>query len=287
MDHSGEPPAWGGPPPPANKAGRNLPMAIGVGLGLGALVLASLLVYREVFILVIAAAIAVGTWELSAAMRSRDIGVPTIPLIACGWGMIALTWYGGATLLVVGMGVTVAVLFVWRLADGATGYHTDVPASVLVATYVPFLGGFAILLLASDDGHLRVIATLAVVVLSDTGGYAAGVVAGRHPMAPKISPKKSWEGMAGSLVACAVGGALLLYFMFGVAWWLGALYGLTLAIAATMGDLTESLIKRDLGVKDMSKLVPGHGGLMDRLDSILLALPVSFAWLSFVAPVVA
>lgn len=278
-------PARQDPPPPSNKAGRDLPLAIGVGVVLGAVVLGSLLVDRRAFLVVIGLAAAVGIWELTQAMRRAEIVVPTWPLIGCGLGMLALTYFAGPTMLAVGMGVTVMVLVVWRLADGATGYQIDVPAAVLVATYVPFLAGFAVLMVMPADGHLRMIATLAVVVLSDTGGYIAGVLMGKHPMAPKISPKKSWEGMAGSLVACAIGGSLLLHFMFGVTWWLGAVFGLTIAVAATLGDLTESLIKRDLGVKDMSRLVPGHGGLMDRLDSILLVLPVAFAWLAFLAPV--
>ncbi|HIV58508.1 MAG TPA: phosphatidate cytidylyltransferase [Candidatus Stackebrandtia faecavium] len=269
---------------PVGKAGRNLPLAIGAGLVLGGVVLASLLIDRRAFLLVIVAAIAVGTWEMSQAMRQADIRVPTWTLVGCGLGMLALTWFGGPTLLVLGMGLTVMVLVVWRIADGATGYHIDVPAAVLVSSYIPFLGGFAVLLVAPPDGHLRIIVTLATVVLSDTGGYVAGVLAGKHPMAPKISPKKSWEGLGGSILACVVGAVVLLYFLFDAPLWMGLLFGITVAVAATFGDLTESLIKRDLGVKDMSNLVPGHGGLMDRLDSILLALPLAFAWLSFIAP---
>ncbi|MGH8791633.1 MAG: phosphatidate cytidylyltransferase [Stackebrandtia sp.] len=270
--------------PPDSKAGRNLPLAIGAGLGLGAVVLASLLIYRPAFIVVVAAAVLVGLWELSSAMRGAGIRIPIWPLMGCALGMLVVTRFGGAIMLAIGLGVTVAVLIVYRLADGATGYHVDVPAAVLAAVYIPFLGGFAVLMADPSDGHLRVIATLAVAVLSDTGGYVAGVLAGKHPMAPKISPKKSWEGLGGSMAACAIGGALLLYFMFGVSWWLGVLFGVTLAAAATLGDLAESLLKRDLGVKDMSHLIPGHGGLMDRLDSVLVVLPVAFAWLTFLAP---
>lgn len=280
-----EPAAWTESSAPKNKAGRNLPLAVAMGLTLGAVVLASLLIYRPVFLLVVAAAVAVGLWELCGAMRGAGIRVPMLPLTACGLGMLAVTWFGGAVMLATSLGVTVVVVIVWRLADGATGYQVDVPAAVLAAVYIPFLGGFAVLMAQQPDGHLRIIATLAVVVLSDTGGYVAGVLAGRHPMAPSISPKKSWEGFAGSATACAAGGALLLFYMFGVPLWLGVLFGLTVAVAATMGDLAESLLKRDLGVKDMSNLIPGHGGLMDRLDSILVVLPVSFAWLTLTAPV--
>ncbi len=143
--------------------------------------------------------------------------------------------------------------------------------------YVPFLVGFAVLLAHGSDGRWRVLDTLACVVLSDTGGYAAGVFFGKHPMAPTVSPKKSWEGFAGSLVATAVGGALLFhYVVFHTPFWHGALFGLGVSVAAVLGDLAESLLKRDLGVKDMSNLLPGHGGLMDRLDSVLFAAPAAF-----------
>ena len=274
-------PAWQDAKRPPGKAGRDLPLAIGVGIVLGALVLASLLIYRQVFLAVIAIAVGVAVWEFAQAMRSGGIRVPTWTLLGCGLGMQGLTWFGGPDMLFLGLGVTIVVLVVWRFADGATGYHSDIPSATLVGVFVPFLAGFAVLLLVPPDGAKRVIATLLLVVLSDTGGYIAGVLVGRHPMAPTISPKKSWEGMAGSLLACAVGGAVALQFMFGHAWWKGAVFGAAIAVAATVGDLTESLVKRDLGVKDMSRLVPGHGGLMDRLDSILLALPVAYAGLTF------
>lgn len=285
-----DPRDFGGPdpdpepaPPPASRAGRNLPMAIGTGVGLGAVVLASLLIYRPAFLVVVAAAVGIGIWELVRAMSVRH-KVPLVPLLAGGVGMTAMAWFGGAETLVLGLGLTLIVVMAWRLADGPEGYLGDMLASTLVAVYVPFLAGFAVLLAVPGDGPARVIVTLGLVVLSDTGGYIAGVLFGKHPMAPKVSPKKSWEGMGGSIVACAVGGALLLYFVFDVTWWQGALFGLAITVTATVGDLTESMIKRDLGVKDMSGLIPGHGGLMDRLDSILLAAPTAVVLLTALAP---
>jgi phosphatidate cytidylyltransferase len=149
---------------------------------------------------------------------------------------------------------------------------------------VPFLGGFVVLLLAPDDGHLRVLAMLIGVVLSDTGGYAFGVFLGRHKLAPSVSPGKSWEGLGGSVVTAAVGGALIVMFMFDDDWWRGVVLGVAVAVASTLGDLAESLLKRDLKVKDMSNLLPGHGGLMDRLDSILLAAPVAYTVLTLLVP---
>ena len=163
----------------------------------------------------------------------------------------------------------------WATARPAI--QRDLTAAALIAVYVPFLLGFAALLAAArrraaaDRGR-----RWPAVVLSDTGGYAAGVFFGKHPMAPSISPKKSWEGFAGSVLAAAVGSALLLWLLLDVAPWWGALFGVVVSIAAVLGDLAESMIKRDLGIKDMSNLLPGHGGLMDRLDSILFAVPTAY-----------
>jgi phosphatidate cytidylyltransferase len=180
----------------------------------------------------------------------------------------------------------VVAIIVWRLADGARGYGRDVTAATFVAVYVPFLGGFAALLGSPDDGALRVVVTLAAVVLSDTGGYIAGVLFGRHPMAPLVSPKKSWEGLVGSLVATAVGSAILLLILLDVPVWWGLVFGLAVSAASVVGDLGESMVKRDLGVKDMGTLLPGHGGLMDRLDSIVFAAPTAYLLLTVIAPTV-
>jgi phosphatidate cytidylyltransferase len=274
------------PSTPTGRAGRNLRAAIGVGVTLGAVVLASLFVWRPAFLAVVVAAVCVGTWEMVRAVGPSGARPPLVPLIAGGVAMTGLAWYGGAEALTLGLVATAVAALVWRLSDGPAGYQRDIAAAILIAVYVPFLGGFAVLLARPEDGALRVVAALAGVVLSDTGGYIAGVFLGRHPMAPSVSPKKSWEGFAGSLLATAVGGAVMLYLMFGVAPWYGALFGLTVSATSVLGDLAESLLKRDLGIKDMSNLLPGHGGLMDRLDSVLFALPAAYAVLVLVAPAV-
>jgi len=270
--------------PHKSRAGRNLPAAVGVGVLLGGAVLASLLLWRPAFLGVIAVAVGVGIWELVRAIRSTGTNPPLIPLIAGGGLMTGLAWWGAADALTFGLIVTVLAAMVWRLADGAGGYGRDVTAATLIAVYLPFLAGFAALLATPADGDLRVLVTLAGVVLSDTGGYVAGVMFGKHPMAPSVSPKKSWEGLVGSLVATGLGGALLLFFLFDVPLWLGVLFGFAVSAAAVLGDLGESMIKRDLGVKDMSGLLPGHGGLMDRLDSIVFAAPTAYALLIVLAP---
>jgi phosphatidate cytidylyltransferase len=268
-----------------SRAGRNLPAAIGVGVGLAVAAVGALFLWRPAFLGVLAVAVGVGIWELVRAIRTSGVNPPLIPLVAGGGLMSGLAWWGQADALTFGLIVTVLAAMVWRLADGAGGYGRDVTAATLVAVYVPFLAGFAALLASAPaDGDLRVLVTLAGVVLSDTGGYVAGVFFGRHPMAPSVSPKKSWEGLAGSLLATGIGGALLLYFLFDVPPWWGVLFGLAVSAAAVLGDLGESMIKRDLGVKDMSSLLPGHGGLMDRLDSILFAAPTAYVLLILLAP---
>ena len=255
---------------PASRAGRNLGAAIGVGVGLGAVILLTLLTYRHSFLAVIAAAVAVATWELAGALkRSRGISVALLPVLVGGQAMLWLSWPFGRDGVLASFVVTILACLVWRFRGGVDGFVRDVTASVFTAAYVPLFAAFAAMLVLPEDGVGRVIAFILGVVASDTGGYAAGVFFGKHPMAPRISPKKSWEGFAGSLLAGMVAGALSLTLLLDGQWWQGVLFGIALVITATAGDLAESLIKRDLGIKDMGTLLPGHGGLMDRMDSLL------------------
>lgn len=259
-----------------SRAGRNLPAAFAVGGSLAAVVLLSLLLWRPAFLAVVVAAVCVGTAELVRAVRGAGANPPLIPLLAGGLATPAVAWFWGLPALGLGLLGTVLGIMVWRLARGPAGYLRDASAGALIAVYVPFLAGFAAMLAADTDGHWRILLMLAVVVLSDTGGYVAGVALGRHPMAPTISPKKSWEGLAGSLIAAAAGGGVGLPLLFGQSWWWGVVFGLVVSCASVCGDLVESSLKRDLGVKDMSGLLPGHGGMLDRVDSILFAAPTAF-----------
>ncbi len=269
----------------AGRAGRNLPAAIGVGLSLGLIVLASLVIWRPAFLGVIAAAASVGIWETARALRVTGARPPLIPLIAGGLLMTGLGWWAGEDAVVLGLVVTVLAALLWRLADRPAEFGREFRAILLVSVYVPFLLTFAILLaLPEADGDWRVLCTLIAVILSDTGGYAAGVFFGKHSMAPLISPKKSWEGFAGSVTAAAVGSAVLVHVTLDVAFYWGLLFGAVISVVAVMGDLAESMLKRDLRIKDMSQLLPGHGGLMDRLDSILFAVPAAYLLLSLIAP---
>ena len=273
-----------GPAKKPGRAGRDMVAAIGVGAGLGAVILLSLLVYRPAFLLVLLVAILVGVVELTRALQAGGVRAPLVPVLAGTVAMLALAWTRGASGLVVAFLLTVLAVLLWRLGDGPDGYLRDASAGVLVALYVPLLAGFCVLLLVPDDGAARVLAFIATVVCSDVGGYAAGVLFGKHPMAPSVSPKKSWEGMAGSVLACVLVATPIVTLALGGPGWGGVLFGVALAVSATAGDLGESLIKRDLGIKDMGNLLPGHGGIMDRLDSLLPSAAVAYLLLSVVAP---
>lgn len=268
-----------------SRAGRNLPAAIAVGVSLVLIVLASLLVYQQAFLGLIAVAAGAGVWELTRALRNSGADAPLIPLLAGALLLTGLAWFDGPDALLLGLLATILASVVWRLADGAAAFKRDLTASVLTAVYVPFLLAFSVLLLRSDADHgaWKVLCTLFAVVLSDTGGYAAGVFLGKHKMAPSISPGKTWEGFAGSICASAIGSGLLLYFILDIPSYWGLLFGASISIVAVIGDLAESMLKRDLGVKDMSHLLPGHGGVMDRLDSILFAVPTAYLLFAVIA----
>ena len=230
------------------------------------------------------AAVAIGTREIVLALRTLGAEPPLLPLLAGGAAMVALAYRSGPSALFLALVLTVLGALVWRLADPAEGFLRDVAAGTFTAVYVPFLAGFAALLAVPPDGPRRVTVFIALVVCSDVGGYAAGVFFGKHPMAPSVSPKKSWEGFAGSAAACTVAGALLLFFLFDANPLLGVLIGLAVVASATLGDLGESMVKRDIGIKDMGTLLPGHGGIMDRLDSLLPTAPVVWLLLTAFVP---
>jgi len=268
-----------------SRAGRDLPAAIAVSIALIAVVVVSLVYVKAGFLAVVAAAVLVALWELGRALALSRTWLPVPPMAAGALAMIAGSYYGGADVLVGTLAATVLASLLWRMPRGQVGFVKDVSAAVFCLVYVPFLASFVALLLAPPDGVRRVLTFFAVTASSDIGGYCVGVLIGRHPMAPVISPKKSWEGFAGSTVGCvAVGVVCVVYWLDGDVL-VGVLLGAAVAVAATLGDLVESLIKRDLGIKDMSNILPGHGGIMDRLDSLLAAVPVVYLVLHFLVPV--
>ena len=268
--------AVGTPTQRRSRAGRNLPAAIAVGVGLGALVLVSLFVVKAVFLVVVVGAVLIALRELSQALATAGTRMPLVPVALGGTAMLVAAYVEGLEGLAVAFALTGLAVVAWRLTEQVAGAVRDVTAGVFAALYVPFLAGFAALLLAADDGARRIVVFIVVTICSDIGGYAAGVLFGKHPMAPTVSPKKSWEGFGGSVLACALAGGLCLPLLLHGRWWQGVLLGLVVVVTATVGDLGESMVKRDLGIKDMGSLLPGHGGLLDRLDSLLPTAPAVY-----------
>ncbi|MGC5626749.1 phosphatidate cytidylyltransferase [Georgenia sp. Z1344] len=259
------------------RAGRELSRAIPVGIGLITLLALSLVFRPEPFVALVALVAVVGTFELAAAAAQRHIDIARGPVAASGVVMVAATWFAGERgLLAAYAGAVALVVTVAVLARRGTNGVRDAAADVFVLTYVPFLVSFAVLLVRMDDGVLLVLTVALLAAANDTGGYVAGILFGKHPVAPTISPKKSWEGVVGSVLACALVSYLLVTVLLGEELWLALGLGLVAVGTATIGDLAESLLKRDLGVKDMSNLLPGHGGLLDRIDSIILTLPLVY-----------
>lgn len=269
-----------------SRAGRDLRAALAVGIVLGAAIIMSLLMVRQVFIGVVAASAAISSIELAGALRrGAGIRVSLLPVLIGGQAMVWLSWPFGLHGLLVAFTITTLGCLVWRFRLGVSGYLRDVSASVFTAAYVPMFASFAAMLVVPADGGMRALCFMIGVVVSDTAGYASGVFLGKHPMAPKVSPKKSWEGFAGSMLAGVLAGALSVTLLLGGQWWVGVLFGAAVVCSATIGDLMESLIKRDLGIKDMGNLLPGHGGLMDRMDSLLPSAVVSWMILFWLLPV--
>ncbi len=273
---------------PVGRAGRNLPVAIAVGAVLGGVAILTLLTVKATFLIYLAAAIGIALTELAGALAKRDIRIAVIPVAAGGVAIGACMYWLGFRASLAALALTVIVIFAWRLPGGASGYVKDVTAGVFTVIYLPFLASFAVAMLVPADGARRVLTFIILTICSDIGGYAAGITlgrGGRHLMAPAISPKKTWEGFAGSVLACLAGGALCLRFLLHGHVWAGLVTGAAAVFAAILGDLVESMIKRDLDIKDMGTLLPGHGGVLERLDSLLVVAPVVWLLLSVFIPV--
>lgn len=276
------------PPVNTSKAGRNLPAAIAVSLLLGGMVIGTLIFAPRGWVVILSVAMGIATHEVVKRLREQGYAIPLIPLLVGGQAMIWLTWPFGAAGALGGYGGTVLVCLLWRLLSQGlqsqpVNYLRDVAVTVFLATWIPLFGAFGALLVYPADGWARVFTFMLAVVFSDIGGYAAGVLFGKHRMVPAISPKKSWEGFAGSLVCGTAAAVLAVVFLMGEPWWVGIPLGLMLVITAAAGDLVESQVKRDLGIKDMGTLLPGHGGLMDRIDGALPSAAATWIVLSLLA----
>jgi phosphatidate cytidylyltransferase len=260
------------------RAGRKLLPSIAVSLSLIALVWFALAYQRAIFALVVTIAVVLGIRELNKAFTAVDIHIPLWSLTTAAVGLCAATWFGGISGLAVATAIAFPCLLVLLLPRGTVDFVKTASASALALVYLPFLAGFLILLARPSNGLERVMTFVVLVGCNDTFAYLTGVLFGKHPLAPKISPKKTLEGLLGSLVFTIAGGAVAFHYIMGAEWWLGALAGLLTVFTATSGDLIESALKRDMAIKDMGNLLPGHGGIMDRLDSVLFAAPA--LWLA-------
>ncbi|MET0812414.1 MAG: phosphatidate cytidylyltransferase [Microbacterium sp.] len=277
------------------RTGRDLIVATLIGVAIGALLVLSLVFFKVGFVVFALAAGLLGLFEFTRALQTAGRRVDLVPQLVAGTALVLSGWFLDPWLLWVATFVAISFVAIWRLvaqmaaADGRT--YGDVLSDVLIGgfvqLYVPFFASLTLVLLREDGGQWWVLGFIIVVVSADVGAYAAGVSFGRHPMAPRISPKKTWEGFAGAALATAAAGVLVGLFMIGIEWWMGVIFGLVLLVTATVGDLGESMIKRDLGIKDMSSWLPGHGGVLDRLDSILPSTVAALALFFLFTPLVA
>jgi phosphatidate cytidylyltransferase len=272
----------------ASRAGRNLPAAIAVGALMGGTLIAVLLFASYGWLVILAVAIPIATHEVTRRLREAGYAIPIVPLLIGGQAMIWLTWPFGAAGALGAFAGTVVVCMIWRLvgqglSHAPKNYVRDVSATVFLAAWVPLFASFGALLIYPDDGAERVLCLMLGVAFSDIGGYIAGVLFGKHLMVPAISPKKSWEGLGGSLLFGVTASLLSVVFLLDKPWWAGVALGLMLVITATLGDLVESQFKRDLGIKDMGTLLPGHGGLMDRIDGMLPSAVATWIVLTLLA----
>jgi phosphatidate cytidylyltransferase len=262
------------PPKKTSRAGRDLPAAIGVGVVLGAIAIGVLLFAPVGWLPVLAVAIPIATYEVVRRLGEAGYSLPVVPLLIGGQAMIWLSWPYGVAGTLGAYGGTIVVCMVWRLVgqglrEQPVNYLRDISATVLLATWVPLFASFSALLIFQEDGGVRTFTVIVTVVFADIGGYVAGVLFGKHLMVPAISPKKSWEGLGGSLLFGVAAAVLSVTFLLGKPAWVGIPLGLMLVITGVLGDLVESQVKRDLGIKDMGTLLPGHGGVMDRIDAML------------------
>ncbi len=271
-------------PLPKTPAGRNLPVALGVGILAFLAVAGGLLFVPWLFIAVIGLALCLAVVELDRALQRKGMHASAVVIIVgtgisfVGGYAVSLFEFGLSPVdfVMVCVAGTMLVALLARLRRGPEGFMRDAAASGFIVAYIPLLGGFVPLLLAAENGSMRLVTLISCIVVSDIAAYAVGSQLGRHKMAPLISPSKTWEGLMGSVVFASIAGALFGVFLLDTSWWVGVILGALLSLGGTLGDLAESLIKRDAGIKDMSNFLPGHGGVMDRLDSMLVAVPIGW-----------
>jgi phosphatidate cytidylyltransferase len=260
------------------RAGRNLPVAIVTALLLAGVLIATLVLSRPLFVAFLLGIVTLALLELLAVLRARATRPARPVVLAMGALLVVGAYLEGPAALSFGLLATILASFGWYLVDrGRTEVTRNVAATVFAVVYVPFMAAHLSLVVGRADHYVgAMIGYAALVVIYDTAAYATGATLGRRPIAPQVSPNKSWEGAIGASVACLAAGAFLLPLW--EPWTLAS--GLVLAgatcVVAPLGDLSESMLKRDLAVKDMGSILPGHGGVLDRVDALLFMAPVLY-----------
>jgi len=237
---------------------------------------------REIFAIVVAVAVVLGVREIVRAFAAHSITVSFNGLALASIGLSYAAWNGGVAGLAIATAIAFPLLLIRALIQGPEGFVAKATGTTFALLYLPFLAGFLILLAIPSTGFQRVMTFMVLVGCNDTFGYIVGVLFGKHPLVPTISPKKTWEGLAGSTVFTVLGGCLAFKYIMDMHWWIGIIVGLMIVFTATCGDLIESAMKRDMSLKDMGSLLPGHGGMLDRLDSVVLSAPAMWLALEFV-----
>ncbi len=261
------------------KAGRKLLPSILVSIGLLALVFGTVYKAKPLFGLLIWVAIMLSIRELVNAYKHGGIELPRLAIQVAGTALLISAWYGKVSGLAVAMSIAIPNVMVFILFKGPKDYVRRAASAAFAVFYLAFLGGFIVLLAHHSDGAARILTLVVLVSCNDTFAYISGVLFGKHPLVPAISPKKTWEGLLGSFIFTPTGSALVFHFALHKHWWVGAGIGIMAVITATCGDLIESAVKRDLAIKDMGSILPGHGGILDRIDSILFTGPA--VWFAF------
>ena len=264
------------------KAGRKLGPSILVSLAILAVVFLTISFAPPLFAIFAWIAILLAGRELTKAYRAGGIDLPDNAISIAITLLLAAAWFGRVSGLAVAIAIAIPCVLVYMLLRDPNDFVRKSTAAAFAIFYLAFLGGFILLLAHDKDGLARIFTLVVLVSCNDTFAYLFGVLIGKHPLAPQISPKKTWEGLVGSIIATTIGSALVFQYALGHTWWIGAGIGLVAVVTATCGDLIESAVKRDLSIKDMGTILPGHGGILDRIDSVLFTGPAVWFALEFI-----
>lgn len=264
------------------KAGRKLGPSILVSLSLLAVVFVTISFVKFLFAIFVWVAILLAARELIRAYKAGGIELPGNAIAVAITILLTAAWFGRVSGLAVATAIAIPSVLVYILFKNPKDFVRKSTAAAFAIFYLAFLGGFILLLAHDKEGLARIFTLVVLVSCNDTFAYIFGVLIGKHPLAPHISPKKTWEGLIGSVIATTIGSALVFEYALGHTWWIGAAIGLVAVVTSTCGDLIESAVKRDLAIKDMGTILPGHGGMLDRIDSVLFTGPAVWFALEFI-----